>query len=271
VGFQVRRKNKLPQFILRSLTLRASIVLDAHEGGMFHVIRQPRRENWPATAHFAVGTRPQSTGIDVSSLGKSRDRLQHYLGDITQHLLVYISLGSVIGCGIPLEFVRHREESKHNLREVAVCVPYRGMDIPNGQVDRPGFLGAGEVRELRLVRFTDQWNNCCPRRKCIQCLPPPVCRIHLGIHLITLRVYGPGWSIDHVVFIWALAKEVPHTFYWVSKIEKPPTVWCGDGSFSPFRQLDIHRVDLIVHGPSGGVGKVLGNLASTFVEVAINL
>jgi hypothetical protein len=201
------------------LTLRASIVLDAHKVGMLHVIRQPRRENWPATANFAVGTRPQSTGIDISSLGKLRDRLQHYFGDITQHLLVYISLGSVIRCGIPLEFGRHWDEGKHNLCELAVFVQYRGMDIPNGQVYRPGFLVAGEVRELRLVRSTDQWNNFCPRRKSILYLPPPVCRIHLRIHTITLRVYGPGWSIDHVVFIWALAKEVPCTFYRVSKIE----------------------------------------------------
>jgi hypothetical protein len=74
-----------------------------------------------------------------------------------------------------------------------------------------------------------------------------------------------------MVFIWALAKEVTHTFYQVLKREKPLTVWCGDGGFSPFLQLVIHHVDLILHRPSGGVGKVLGNLASTFVEVAINL
>jgi len=52
--------------------------------------------NWPATAHFADGTRPQSPGIDVFFLGKSHDWLQHYVGDITQHLLVDIPLGSVI-------------------------------------------------------------------------------------------------------------------------------------------------------------------------------
>jgi len=39
VGFHVRRKNKQPQFVLWSLTLRASIVLDAHKVGMLHVIR----------------------------------------------------------------------------------------------------------------------------------------------------------------------------------------------------------------------------------------
>lgn len=52
--------------------------------------------------------------------------------------------------------------------------------------------------------------------------------------MITLHVYGPGWSVDHVVYLWALAKEVPHTFYRVSKIGKPSTVWCEDGAFSPF-------------------------------------
>ena len=145
------------------------------------------------------------------------------------------------------------------------------MDIPNGQVDRPGFLVAREVCELLLIRSTDQWNNCCPRGKSILCLLPPVCRIHLGINLIALRIYGPGWSIGHVVLIWALAKEVPQTFYRVSKIEKPPTVWRGDGGFSPFRHLSIHRVYLIVHCPSGGVAKVLGNLSSAFIEVVINL
>jgi len=54
------------------------------------------------------------------------------------------------------------EEGNHNLREVAVFVPYRGMDIPKGQVDQPGILAAGEVREPCLVRSPDQWNNCCP-------------------------------------------------------------------------------------------------------------
>jgi len=39
VGLQVRRKNKRPQFVLRSMTLRARIVLDAHKVGMLHVIR----------------------------------------------------------------------------------------------------------------------------------------------------------------------------------------------------------------------------------------
>jgi hypothetical protein len=68
-----------------------------------------------------------------------------------------------------------------------------------------------------------------------------------------------------------LAQEVPLTFYWVSKIEKPLTVRCRGGDFSPFSQLDIHPVDLIAYRPLGGVGKVIGNLASTFVEVAINL
>jgi len=94
-------------------------------------------------AHFAIATGPQSTGIDVSSLGKSCDQLQRYPGDITQHLLVYMTLGSVIGCVIPLEFGRHWDERKHNSHHVAVFVPYRGMDFPNGQADWPGFLVAG--------------------------------------------------------------------------------------------------------------------------------
>jgi len=68
-----------------------------------------------------------------------------------------------------------------------------------------------------------------------------------------------------------LAKEVLRTFYGVSKIEKPPTISCGVAGFSAFRQLVIDRVDFIVHRPFGGVRKVLRNLASTLVEVAINL
>ena len=151
--------------------------------------------------HFAFGTRPQGTGIDVPSLWKLCDRLQYYLGDITQHLLVYISLGSIIGCGILLDFGRHQEEGKHNLRKVAVCVPYRGMDIPNGQVDRPGFLVAEAVRELYLIQLTDQWNTCCSCRMSNLRLPLSVRRIDLGIHTITLCVYHPGWPIDDVVFI----------------------------------------------------------------------
>jgi len=55
-------------------------------------------------------------------------------------MLVYIVLGSVIGCGIRLEFGWYPEEGQENLLEVAVFVLYRGMDIPNGQVDWPGFL-----------------------------------------------------------------------------------------------------------------------------------
>jgi len=54
-------------------------------------------------------------------------------------------------------------------------------------------------------------------------------------------------------------------------MEKPPTGWCGDRGFSLFQLLVIHREDLIVHGASGGVGKMLGNLPSAFVEVGINL
>jgi len=79
VGLQVWRKNMRPQFILQSMTLRAGIVLDAHEVRMLHVIRYPSHKNWPAMAHFAIRTRPQSTGVDVSSLATSRYRLQHYL------------------------------------------------------------------------------------------------------------------------------------------------------------------------------------------------
>jgi len=145
------------------------------------------------------------------------------------------------------------------------------MDIPNGKIDQPDILVGGEVRMLRLVRSTDQWHNCPHWGKSILCLRTPVCRIDLRIHSITLRVYVPGRSIAHVVSIWALAKMAPHTIYLVSKIEKPLTVWCGDGGCSPFWQLVIHRIDLIVHHPSGAVGNVLGNLASAFVEVAINL
>jgi len=94
------------------LTLRGSIVLEAHKVGMFHVICKPRRENGPATVHIAVGIRLQSTGIAASSSGKLHDWLQHYLSDITQHPPVYISLGLVIGCGMLLAFGRHREEGK---------------------------------------------------------------------------------------------------------------------------------------------------------------
>ena len=76
--------------------------------------------------------------------------------------------------------------------------------------------------------------------------------------------------MDHVVFICALAKEVPHRFYRVSKIDNPPTVWCGAEGFSPSHHLVIDCVDLIVHRPSGGVGNVLRNHASALVKVAIN-
>ena len=55
------------------------------------------------------------------------------------------------------------------------------------------------------------------------------------------------------------------------KNRKPPTVWCGDGDFSPFRYLVTHIVDLIVHCPSGSVGNVRGNFASAFIDVAISL
>ena len=57
-------------------------------------------------------------------------------------MLVYIPLGSVIGCGIPLEFGRHLVEGNHNVCKVAVFVPYGGMDVRDGQVDQPGYLVA---------------------------------------------------------------------------------------------------------------------------------
>lgn len=46
---------------------------------------------------------------------------------------------------------------------------------------------------------------------------------------------------------------------------------CGDGGFPPFWPLIIHHDDLIVHRPFRCVAKVLGNLASAFVEVVTNL
>jgi len=222
-------------------------------------------------AHFAIGTRPQISWIDVFSLGKSYDQIQHYVGNITQHLLVYIPLGSVIGCGIPLEFGWHSKEEKHTLCEVGVFVLHSGMDNLSGQLHSPGFLVAGEVGELRVVQSTDQWNNCYPRRKSILQFPLAVCRIHRRIHSITLHVYGPGWSIDHVVFIWAFAKEVLRTFNRVSTIEKPLTIGCPDGGVPPVRQLVVHLVDWIVNHLSGGVRTVLSNVASALIEVVTNL
>lgn len=71
-------------------------------------------------------------------------------------------------------------------------------------------------------------------------------------------------------FIWELAKKVLRTFYWVLKIEKPLTVWCGDGAFSPSQQLVIEHINLNVHCHFGGEGNALGNLASTFVGVVNN-
>ena len=111
-GLHVRRQNQRPQIFLRSLTVRASIVLDAHKVDMLHEICKPQCSNWPATACFVVGTRPPSTSIDVLCPRKSNEQLQKYFGDLTRHLHVYIALGSVIGCGILLEFGRHREEGK---------------------------------------------------------------------------------------------------------------------------------------------------------------
>jgi len=157
------------------------------------------------------------------------------------------------------------------VREVAVFVPYRRMDIPECQVYHQGVLVAGEVGELSLVRSTDQWNNCCPLRKSMLCPPPPVCRIHGGIHTITICVHCPTWSISHVVFIWALAKEVLRTVCRVSRMEIPPTPWCGDDSCSQSRWLVLHRIDKIVHCPTRGGGKLLANPVLAIVEVTMNL
>lgn len=65
---------------------------------MLHVIWKPRHKSWPTTAYIAIGMWPQSSRIDVSSMAKLRDQLQYYLGNSTQHLLVHITMGSVIGC-----------------------------------------------------------------------------------------------------------------------------------------------------------------------------
>ena len=94
---------------------------------------------------------PQCTRIDVSSLVKLRDWPQQYLGDITQHLRVYIPLGLVIGCGSLFKIGPHGEEGKPLLHEAAVFVPYRGIDISNCEIEQPSFLVAGEVHELGLV------------------------------------------------------------------------------------------------------------------------
>jgi hypothetical protein len=54
------------------------------------------------------------------------------------------------------------------------------------------------------------------------------------------------------------------------KNRKTFDLWCRDGGFSQFRQLVIHRVDLIVHRPSGGIGTLLRYHAFGFVELAID-
>lgn len=48
-------------------------------------------------------------------------------------------------------------------------------------------------------------------------------------------------------------------------------MWSRDVNIFPFQQLVLHQVDLIVHRPSECVEKVLRNLASAIVDVAINL
>jgi hypothetical protein len=37
------------------------------------------------------------------------------------------------------------------LRKLSLFIPYREIDIPNGQIDQPASLVAIEVNELRLV------------------------------------------------------------------------------------------------------------------------
>jgi len=126
--------------ILWCVTVRVSIVFDAHTMGMLHVIHKPRHENLPALVNFAIQTGSQIPGIDVPLLGNSHDRLQHSVGDMSLHLPVYIPLGSVIGSVIPLKREWHREEGNDNVHEMAPFVPYTAMGSPNNQVDRPEFL-----------------------------------------------------------------------------------------------------------------------------------
>lgn len=71
-------------------------------------------------------------------------------------------------------------------------------------------------------------------------VPPVVCRIHLGIRLITRRVHRLDWSKDDMVVLWALAKEVLRTIYQVSKTEQPPTLCFVDGGSPAFQQLEMH-------------------------------
>lgn len=100
-------------------------------------------------------------------------------------------------------------EGMCNVCYVPVFVPRSELDIPKGQVGRLGFPVASEVRELHLIRSTDQLNNCCPWGKSLLCLRPLVCGTHFRIRLITLHMYGPGWLVEHLVFIWPLAMDIP--------------------------------------------------------------
>jgi len=185
VGLDVQWKNKRPKFVVQSLTLRASSVLVAHNVAMLHVVYEERCANLPAMVYFSVGIRPESAGINDSSRRKSRDYLPQYVGENAQHLMDYIPWGSVIGCAFPLDFWWHQEEGKHNVCMIAVYVQYRGMDIPNCEIDQPGFAVAGKVGELHLNWSPHKWTNCCLQGKSIMRLPPPVLLIHRWIESIT--------------------------------------------------------------------------------------
>jgi hypothetical protein len=158
--------NKRPQFALQTFPIRAGSVLDAHQVGRQHVISQRKCEHLSVMALCANENRPQSTRIDIFYITQSWDLHDHYFGNVIHHMLVFISPGSHIRCGIPLEFWRHREEGKQNLFVVALFVPDGGMDIPNGQVHRPGLFVAGGVCELYLIRFTDRGTIVPPDEVC---------------------------------------------------------------------------------------------------------
>jgi hypothetical protein len=70
VAVQVQGKNQQFRFVLGSLTFKASDAVETHKVIKIHVIRDARRIEWPAMAHFTVGIKPQSTGIEVSCLMK---------------------------------------------------------------------------------------------------------------------------------------------------------------------------------------------------------
>jgi len=61
-------------------------------------------------------------------------------------------------------------------------------NITNREIHQPGILIARKIGQVSLVGCTNDWHTCCPGRKLILRIPPPIAGAHLAVCSATFRV-----------------------------------------------------------------------------------